>query len=674
MSPRSDARLRKSNSNFRSRLRGSPGFWRRQPKRLRRAIVAIVLVAVAAGGVWGSKNGYSWYREWQVDRNLEKAQIAARLQDWPEARNLSRSVLLARPKDLEAYRIWHRALSKMEEPRTYMAAAQLFMDERATREDKMETLRVMSHQAPQAIALSAFASLEPALQESAEARAAMADLLLFRGQIDLVESMLREIENLSDYPAAQLELLRALCARPTRERVDEARQLFAALVEQDASQEALKALEVLGETPGGLAPGDPLPALPEWVAKQQKATDLHHLLALHPEIEAASPDLRKVMFTVAADRFIATAPGIVGTWLTKHQQQALAAEVLEEPAKTRPDAYISRLNALLREGRTSEVDELLASPPPATDGLEMELVQVAVARFRQDQTAETSAWNRVLYQALLDSSRNRLLDVARYAEQLGVPWAAERAWVAGVRVGWGRIPLHMDFLPLFASLLRQNRTHDLLAMCRSLMRYEPGNIELQNNFYYLALIHAVIPPAEAEARLTKLAEDHPDMPELYSGPAMAALMAGHPERTLEWLPTLEESPRISPMTCAAMRGTALLLEGNKEEAEAVLANVNWNALLYQENVVFRRLLTTTSVGEVALPELDEGPVSDGIEETAAWKKAMERLERDRVDDTLPALPTPRIPSNDQVEDTLPALPTPRIPSNELKVEEEREKE
>jgi tetratricopeptide (TPR) repeat protein len=641
-----DPELLRSGSVYGSLPAGRPPLWQRLPKWLRRSLVLLVLIGLGVFGTYASKMGYGWFRGKRLDSNLEQAQVAARMKDWPLARDLSRTVLLARPTDLEAFRIWNRALSRMEEPRAYMAAVQLFTDTRATRADQLECFRVLVLQAPQAVALGAFNAFDPDFQKSPEVRGVIADLLLWRGEVDLVESMIRELPEGESIPSTDLALLRALCARPSLERVREAREIFASLVASGASAEALEALSVLGETDGGLAPGPPLPLLPEWVNTQSDATDLQHLMALHPGLEGASTESRKLIFDHAVKRFIAIAPGILGTWLVRHGQAPLAAQILEMPSESRPDAYISRLHALLKMGLIEDVDKLLASPPESTDRMELEMIQVAIARSRNNASQEASAWSRALYEALLDTSSNRFLEIVRYAELLDVPWAAERALVAAVRVGWGRLPLYQDLLPVFASLAIQNRTNDLLTMYRSLLRYEPKNVELLNNFYYLALLQGILPPAEVMTRMEKLASEHPELPELLSAAGMAALMAGQPDRTLEWLPRLAASERLSPAMMTAMKGTALLLTDRPDEARELLKMVPWKSFLREENQAFRKLILPAQLPELPLPEVTEPEISDGIEETPAWKKAMERLEQERVNDVLPALPVPRIPTNE----------------------------
>ena len=142
-------------------------------RRRRRRILMIILVIVGVVGL-GAKPAYRYVREMLIDRNLEGARAAARLEDWGTARNLARSVLIARSGDYEALQIWFRALARLGEPRTYLVAAGIFVDGRATREDRLEALKVLALQAPEAVAFSAYASLSKDMQQEPAAIAALA--------------------------------------------------------------------------------------------------------------------------------------------------------------------------------------------------------------------------------------------------------------------------------------------------------------------------------------------------------------------------------------------------------------------------------------------------------------------------------------------------------------------
>jgi hypothetical protein len=73
------------------------------------------------------------------------------------------------------------------------------------------------------------------------------------------------------------------------------------------------------------------------------------------------------------------------------------------------------------------------------------------------------------------------------------------------------------------------------------------------SFRATASVHGEVP---AGAQLEALVNQHPEMPELYSAACMAALVAGEPEKVLEWLKILEGADQVAPMMRWALEGTA----------------------------------------------------------------------------------------------------------------------
>ena len=617
----------------------------RRKKNVARMVFDAVVVIGLIGVGLSVKPAYRAFRERQITRNLEAAKAATRAEDWGTARDKARSVMLARGEEFDASRIWVRALGKLGSPNTFLAVAALFTDPRATRADLLEALQVMALQAPQAVALSAYASLPPKFRDQAAFRAAITPLLIQRGESELAERSLREVAQPTDDPAVRLELLHALCSRPQAARVAESRRIFAELIAAKADVEALAALLILGEVSGGLAPGEDLPDLPEWLTTTASATARHHLLGMNPALEAR-PEAAERLYEAAIRRFLESDPGVLGTWLVSHGQAETAATFLKEPATTRADAYLARLHALQRLGITAELAAALAAPPVEADLVEIEIMRAKVAATAGDPPAADAAWTRALNHAALETSRNRCIEIAHAAEACGATDAAEKAWVAAIRLGWGQVPLYRDLLPVFASLVAKGRSEDLLAMFRMLLQFEPGNPELLHNAYYFDLIHGALPPDQVIAVLTPLVA-RTDQPVYHSTLMLAELLDRRPAAALARLPRFRDSKSVAPMMKAALEGSARVLAGETEAGNAVLATVDWRGFMNQETIVFRKLLTRFKNSDLPLPAVVSPQVEANPELIPAWRKAVERLEKERAGEVLPALPTPRIPGADR---------------------------
>ncbi len=612
----------------------------RRTRDTKRMLLDAGIVALVIGLGFAAKPAYHAYRSYQVDRNLAAAKTASLHGDWGTARDQARSVLLARQNDFDAFRIWSRACGKLGEPRAYIAAARFFNDPRATRDDLLEALRLMAQQAPQAMVMSAYDKLPKNLRGEGIFRAAIIPVFIQRGEIAAAERGLREVASPTNEPEVRLELLRTLCSHPDAGRVAEARRIFAELIAAHADAQALAALCILGDSSRGLAAGSTLPDLPAWLKTQPKATAIHHLLAMHPALDAR-PEEADAIYQDAIARFRTSDPAVLGNWLVRHDKADLAVSALAEPALTRSDAYLARLHALLRLDRPADLEAALEEPPAAVDLAEMEIVNAMQAAKAGDQIGADSAWVRVLNQAAFDATRNRFIEIARVAEGCGAKGAAANAWVAAVRLGWGPLPLYLDLRRVFASLSAQGRSDDMLAMCQVLLGFEFANPDLINDFHYLSLLHRTLPPAKIIPLQTEMAKQLAK-PSYFATLMFAELLDGRAADALALLPKFAGSKAVNPMMTTALEGCARVLAGETEAGSALLKTVDWSGFMQQERIVFGELLVKSKVTGLPVPELKSEPPAVDPGQSPAWRKTLERLQKDQTGEVLPSLPAPRV--------------------------------
>jgi hypothetical protein len=603
-------------------------------------LLDVGIVALLIGLGFAAQPVYLVYRGYQVDRNLVAARTASLHDDWGTARDQANSVLLARPNDFEALRIWSRACGKLGEPRAYMAAAQLFNDPRATRNDLLEALRLMVLQAPHAMVLGAFDRLPENLRDEAIFRATIIPLFVQRGEIAADARGLREMASPTTEPEVRLEVLRTLCSSPDAKHLAEARGIFAGLIASHADAQALAALRILGDVPDGLAPGSTLPDLPAWLKDQPQTTAIHHLLGMHPALDAR-PAEADSLYQAAIARFLTTDPGVLGNWLVSQGKTELAVSVLAEPARTRSDAYLARLHALLRLDKVDELTAALETPPPTVDLVELEIVKAIQAAKAGDGIAADAIWVRVLHQATFDASRNRFIEVARVAEGCGAKDAAVNSWVAAVRLGWGPLPLYQDLRRVVAALAAKGRSDDMLAVCQTLLRFEPGNADLVNDFHYLALLHGSLSPDKILPLQTKMAGQLAK-PAYFATLMLAEILAGRPADALTRLPQFADSKAVTPMMKTALEGCARVMAGETETGSNLLKNVDWNDFMRQERIVFSHLLVKSTLSGLPISEVKAEPPEADPEQSPAWRKTVGRLQKNQTGVVLPSLPAPRV--------------------------------
>jgi hypothetical protein len=600
----------------------------------------IVVAAVVALGV-AAKPAYRAYRSHRTEQNLKAALAAASHEDWTTARDKAHSVLMAQPGCFDAIRVWTRALGKLAEPRAFVAASALFSDPRATREDRLETLQTLAVQAPHAMALRAYANLPTDLRGQADFRAAITPLLVRRGEGALAEKNLRTVLGPSDGPKVRLELLRTLCDRPDVWRMAEARRIFADLIAANADKEALAGLLLLGDIPHALAPGLALPDLPTWLRSQPQATAIHHLTALQPALESR-PESAEQICAAAIARFLPTEPAVLGTWLARHNRADQAAAILAKPAQTRVDAFLALLPILETLRHDAALKAALDTPPAAVEMVDLEIANALLAWLQGQPATADAALARAMDRAVFDTKRNRFLEIAVIAQRHGATGSAINAAVAGIRLGWGPLPLYKDLAPIIAGLMSRGRSEDLLAVCRTLMRFEPRNPDLVNNFNYLALLHGILPPDKVAAAQKNLIADFPNRREFNATLMLAEILAGKPAEANNRMPALRDCSGVDPLMKVALEGCARTLAGDTEAGTALLKKVDWSRLMRQESTVLRNVLVKFKVAAIPIPEFKAAPADTDSAPPPAWRKAVERLEQDRAAEVLPALPAPRI--------------------------------
>ncbi|MGE9271128.1 MAG: hypothetical protein ACQKBU_10030 [Verrucomicrobiales bacterium] len=623
----------------------------REERLRRRKRMAGVILGSTVVVLVGGKLGYRAFKSWRVDRNLVEAEMAAKEGEWAEARAKARSVLLIRSADFRALQVWTEALSHLKEPRTYIAAASLFHRPESSLADKLMALRTMVHQAPDAVTLSSFMSLDPEVQESLEFQTALAPIMIRRGRGDFVISKLKEHDEYAENAAARLEIIRALLSKPGRERVEQAVDLMLDLMEEGEEEEALEALLLLGGVPKGLDRISMRSQLPEWVDQASGAKVLHHLFSLHPELAASVGDLkqRDRIFRKAIDAHGTGDPAAVGAWLIRHDQVDKALDFLEEPAERFPDAYISWLHALLKAGHDERLKVALETPPASADLVEVGLVRAVLARRKGDKAAEAAGWTEAMNQAAFDLNKNRFIEIGRYADALDAKDAAADAWVAAVRLGWGAIPLQRDLEEKIEYLTRLERQGDLLVLFRGLLRVEPQNSKLLAKYYYLALIHHTLSPGAILDDLRWLSNEIPDEAIIRVSVVLGLLQMGSGEEALEEVESISFEEGVSETMRAALKGSSLVVAGDLEAGQKILNGLEWSRLTRQERLAFTRILEKWGRDEVTLPNLELEEVAPLPEEIPVWRKALEKREAQISDDQLPELPTFKLPEVRELE-------------------------
>ncbi len=626
-----------STQNDLSRWSDDPTIRRRS--RVWHWVVLGIVVTLAAAAAIGARPAYRKFRNWRMDQQITQAAAALSRSDWQTARDLSKTVLMDRGGDFEAFRVFTRAQIELKDPGAYILALRLLSHPMSTGDERLLARTYLVDEAPQAIAFSILLGLSKEDQERPENQLLFARLLNARGMSREALSLLEQAPALHTSTGLQLETIRALANFPTPDHIHRARGMMIRLLDAAAPQ-ALEAVALLGNLPGGLKAGPDLADLPEKIAAIPGAQTIHHLHALHPALETAGEAEKEAIFQGAIDRFLASDPATLGTWLVRHGKGARVIDLLEEPSKTSDQAFIARIHAFVREGRFDDALKTFAEVPEGADMVDIHIARAVVERSRGAESAEKAAWNRAFHTATFSSGRNRFIDIARHASVLGARSAAIDAWAGAARVGSGPLPLSEDILYVFKALSDENRSEELFAISRSIARFEPSNPSLINNINYLGVLHGVVSPAAATDALRKLSDTYPSVAAVKSSLALALLAGNDAEAALPLIREIENAEGVQPMMHRALLATALIMTGRQDEGKALLDQVVWSSLMRQEAFRLRDLLIRTHVRDLPLPEANTELFETDPDSVPAWKKALKALEERQTLEELPPLPTP----------------------------------
>ncbi len=580
--------------------------WSRNPKvrrkARRRALVGGVVAAVLVGvALLVARPAYHAFQQYRANQNLKRAQTAQAAGEWMTARDRARSVLLVRRGEIVPLRIWFRALKELKDPTAVDGALGLFTHPESTFDDKTQAMEVFAQEAPHAIYLGALSLFKVDDRKHPDILAPTLRFFVGRGQARLALRLWDEADLTAPSPRLYVERVRALCAEGRPDGTAEARRIFVGLI-GEPGPEALEVVRLLARVPGGLTAGPDFPDLEQWLATRADAEPLDHLYAVHQRMEARPTEARALVGE-AIERFRDAAPVALGAWLVRQGYPGEAVDLLADDAGRNLEAFLARVDGLIKLGRLDDARNAVAGVPASFDKIKVNAVKAAVETAARNYPATQAALRTALEEARFDNLRNRFFEVAENALVLGVQDVADDAMVKALCHGRGPIPLHDDVQPLLARLARLGRTGDILAISRSLMRNEPNHPVLRTNYFYLGCLHGVVTPGEACVELTKLADEWSGRPEILGALAFARLKAGQPAEAEEALTKAGPTPRLSDDYRRAVAGTAAALRGDEVVARDTLGKTNWRSLLAIEGEGFRAILAASKVASLPLPEI-----------------------------------------------------------------------
>ena len=541
--------------------------------RLATTLVLLTTAGLAVGAA--ARPVWTRVRQWRSHQLVEHAREALSRGEWQQAYQQSASALMLVENNREAGWILLQSMREMGNPKALELGYWLFSWPKLPKDRRLQIVDLFANRAPEAAFFGAFNALPTAEQASPASRAAMARVLVRRGDFAQAESLLQAAPDFDSSPVLQLEYVRLLCARRSPSDIAKARTLFLRLQQSGPPETALAALRLLHNVPEGTRPrqADEFPLLDAWLGGLKQATTRDRLIAADQRLaDGASPE---AVVSDVVDHFGRIDPGETAAWLNRLQRYDQAIALATPTASQNAVSFRAVTEAQIALKRRDAARRTLASPPPHFHPVDLALLNLHLAELgNEDEISE--AWARLLSAAEGDPDDNRAYELVALAEASHRPEERQRALSIALRHRWGTHPLYSKIEPLLATLVSAERTWEILEICLNIARYEPDNAPLQNNVAYLQCLIEKITPAQAVVSLSQLHKKNQG-PDFALSLAFAHLANGQPQDALDLVLPLDTQPGNQSFLRHAIAGTASRQLNRENEARYHLDRVAWSS-------------------------------------------------------------------------------------------------
>ncbi len=274
-------------------------------------------------------------------------------------------------------------------------------------------------------------------------------------------------------------------------------------------------------------------------------------------------------------------------WLLRVGEAEKVVELSEGEAGSL-DVFRSRVKALKMLTRYEQLLEEMEDPPAGVSTVESLAVRAGLARLLERPVDESGYWRKAFDYAKLRPAQNLYPVIAEVAGEVGAVDVQMEAVASSIEHPRGIPPLAGRLAPLF-KWLSENDSERLLAISRRLLQREPGNPSLINNYFYLQILHRE-PDAKTIEGLQQLVAAFPEALPFRGSLAFAQVRMGEATAALATLDAAEEDAADFPAGEKAVYAAALAAAGRKDEAMALQASIDWEALNEKETEVFKALI------------------------------------------------------------------------------------
>ncbi|MGB0241354.1 MAG: hypothetical protein ACPGIH_11025 [Verrucomicrobiales bacterium] len=472
----------------------------RLEKRKRVALILLgcfALVLVFAAAQWRPlSNSINSRRSL---RHLDQAVEARDQGNHKEAFRLAMAALQLNPGNVNALRELTRMNLSHSTDQVLNLTSRFFFHPDASIEDKAFCLGVYLDTGDLRLFWNHYSSLTPAEQSRPDLLYLKAGYHAYQGEPNLAFAAISKAPA-DDYRFQILEASLQSVALDEMIR-EQGQKNLAAMIRSPEAKVANPAFRQIRSIPLEMRNLDLLkPAAEHWITTRENGTVLPTDRLIDQSIQwqyarqrTEGSDSSSIVNEVISD-FGDNHPVFVGNWLLSlglyeeaNDFAASAGQALQKnDSHFNHTLYQIQLTALERAERWEAQLELLDSPPPAMDPIQLDAAK-AIANKRLGKTSESQrhwreAWQQAEY---LSGRRNAFLDLYRWAKEAGELEMTVKAMVAACRNPRGLLPSTSELTRFMIFLSTDQRSNDLVAVTDGIFYREAFAPALVNNALYL---------------------------------------------------------------------------------------------------------------------------------------------------------------------------------------------
>jgi len=546
--------------------------------------IGLLLLAVVGGCLFAYRPALGRLRDWRAANLLDQAQELAEEGEWHEVARKAMASGQLRPS-IRALRLYFNAQGRTGDPRILGTAAVIATHPRASAADHALVISLFLDVRDLISCRRIIATLGEERRNVPAVRLQIGRFLLARGDFDAALALSERGDGGAASAALDLLIARRLFAHSDDALRHQGTGRVGRMLAGKDRARALEAMRVLATQPGaanvaGLA----------WQAVQRFGGDLG--LAVGERLDLAllrwriEPERRGGIVRDAVSRYgEGESLGVLLSWLLRVDAVERVV-ALTDPEAATIDVFRLRADALRQLGRYAQLATELGSAPVGFPAAELAAYQAAVFRLVGAAADEAARWQQSFSYGDLQPASNPFYTIAKIAAQVGAKDIQMEALARGLEHPVGIPPMAHELGEVFGWLAKRD-TRRLLGISRRLLRREPGNPELINNYHYLTILHGT-PNAQTVADLSELVATFPEAVPFRGSLACGQLSTGDAAAALATLDAVAGSPDALPDAERAVYSATLFALGDKAGAEALGAGIDWTALVDGEREWFRR--------------------------------------------------------------------------------------